>query len=180
MSNSNLTKKQRELIAELDELSEWCGLDYHDAEEYEPEHRTNHLKLAKDQMIRSRVIMDYTLVDELFNCEICGYQFGKKRTFIQQWRTKKFQRFNYYVIEGLSLLQKLRYVKSFVNIPRRIVADIERLNSLRNGLAHAFFPENLRVSKPQWKGKNIFSLDGVKAFDSDMQRIKDFFIPRWL
>jgi hypothetical protein len=70
------------------------------------------------------------------------------------------------------------YVKSFANIPKKIVTDIERLNSIRNGLAHSFFPENLRTSKPQWKGKNIFSLDGVKAFSVDMQQIKDLFAGR--
>jgi len=174
----DLTKKQRELVAELDQLLQWCDLDYHDVEEYEPEFRTTHLKMVKNQIIRSRVIMDYTLVDEFLNCEICWYQFGKKRSFQQLWRTKKFQRFNHYVIEGISLLQKLRYVKSFANIPKKIVTDIERLNSLRNGLAHSFFPENLRTSKPKWKGKNIFSLDGVKDFSVDMQQIKDFFAGR--
>ena len=178
MDYSDLTKKQRELVAELDQLLQLCHLDYHDVDEYEPQFRTTHLKMVMNQIIRSHVIMDYTLVYEFLNCEICWYQFGKKRSFQQLWRTKKFQRFNYYVIEGLSLLQKLRYVKSFANIPKKIVTDIERLNSLRNGLAHSFFPENLRISKPQWKGKKIFSLDGVKAFSADMQQIKDFFSGR--
>ena len=179
MINWYLTKKQRELIEELDQLSRWCNLDYHDVEEYEPEYRTTHLEMAKNQIIRSHVIMAYILVDEFLNCEICSYQFGKKRSFIQLWRTKKFQRFNHHVIEELSLLQKLRYVKSFANIPKGIVADIERLNSLRNGLAHSFFPEKLRSSKPHWKGQKIFSLDGIKAFGVDMQQIKDFFFGRW-
>lgn len=179
MTNWNLTKKQRELVAELDQLSRWCALDYHDVEEYEHEYRTTHLEMAKNQLIRSHVIMAYALVDEFLNCEICWYQFGKKRSFIQLWHTKKFQCFNYHVIEGLSLLQKLRYVKSFVNIPKGIVANIERLNSLRNGLAHSLFPENLKSSKPQWKGVKIFTLDGIKAFSVDMQHIKDFFFGRW-
>jgi len=178
MTNWYLTKKQRRLVAELDDLSRWCDIDYHDVEEYEPEYRTTHLEMAKDKLIRSHVIMAYTLVDEFLNCEICWYQFGKKRSFKQLWRTKKFQRFNYYVIEVLSLLQKLRYFKPFANIPKGIISDIQRLNSLRNGLAHSFFPENLRSSKPQWKGKNIFSLEGVKTFSVDIQKIKDYFFRR--
>lgn len=179
MDYRDLTKKQRELVAELDQLLKLCGLDYHNIEEYEPEFRTTYLTLIKNQIIRSHVIMDYILVDEFLNWEICLYQFGKKSKFKQLWRTKKFQRFNHYVIEGLSLLQKLRYVKSFVKIPKTIVTDIERLNSLRNGLAHSFFPENLRTSKPIWKGKNIFSLDGINSFSVDMQKIKDFFSVRY-
>jgi len=179
MTNWNLTKKQRELLEELDQLSKWCGLDYHDIEEYQYEDRTALLQMAKNQLIRSQVIMDYTLVDEFLNCEIYWYQFGEKHNFKQLWRTKKFQRFNHYVIEKLSLLEKLHYVKSFTKIPKGIIADIERLNSLRNGLAHSFFPENLRSSKPRWKGQTIFSLDGIKAFGADVQKIKDFFSGRW-
>jgi len=179
MDFQDLTKKQRELVDELDQLFEWCALDYRNIEEYEPESRTTYLTIIKNQIIRSHMIMDYTVVDEFLNWEICLYQFGRKSKFKQLWRTKKFQRFNHYVIEGLSLLQKLRYVKSFVKIPKKVVADIERLNSLRNGLAHSFFPENLRTSKPIWKGKNIFSLDGVKSFSVDVQKIKDFFSARF-
>ena len=175
---TNLTKKQRELVAELDQLSRWCDLDYHDVGEYEHEYRTTLLERAKDQIIRSHVIMAYVLVDEFLNCEMCWYNFGKKHSFKQLWRTKRFQRFNHHVIEGLSLLQKLRYVRSFIKVPKILVADIERLNSLRNGLAHSFFPQNLRSSKPMWKGKDIFSLNGIKVFGVDFQKIKDFFFGR--
>ena len=178
MTNWYLTKKQRTLIAELEELSRWCGVDYHDIEEYERDQRTSILECAKDQIIRSHIIMSYTLVDEFLNCEICWYNFGKKHSFIQLWRTKKFQRFNHHVIEGLSILEKLRYVRSFIKVPKTIVTDIERLNSLRNGLAHSLFPSNLRSSKPIWKGESIFSLNGIKSFSVDFQKIKDFFFRR--
>jgi hypothetical protein len=178
LTDWDLTKKQRELVSELEQLSRWCGIDYHDIKEYERPDRTNLLEAAKDQIIRSHVIMSYVLVDEFLNCEICGYNFGRKHSFQKLWRTKRFQRFNHHVIEGLSLLQKLRYVRSFVNIPKVLVADIERLNSLRNGLAHSLFPQNLRSSKPMWKGKDIFSLEGIKVFGVDFQKIKDFFFGR--
>jgi hypothetical protein len=40
---------------------------------------------------------------------------------------------------------------------RLVKAIIEPLNAVRNGLTHAFFPENLRSSKPIWNGKDIFT-----------------------
>lgn len=46
----------------------------------------------------------------------------------------------------------------------------------RPGVAHAFFPENLRKSRPVWKGKNIFSLEGLKAFEEDIEAVNDFFV----
>jgi hypothetical protein len=53
---------------------------------------------------------------------------------------------------------------------------IEPLNALRNGLTHAFFPENLRSSKPIWNGKNIFTAEGLTLFIEDMSKISDFFL----
>jgi hypothetical protein len=72
-------------------------------------------------------------------------------------------------------MQKLRFVKAIKHIPKAIVSDIERLNALRNGLAHALFPENLKKSKPVYKGKNIFSLEGIKQLQEDMDHLRDYF-----
>jgi hypothetical protein len=55
---------------------------------------------------------------------------------------------------------------------------VEKMNALRNGLAHSFFPEDLRKSKPEYKGKSIFTLDGLKTFMADMSEVTDFFV-RW-
>ena len=49
---------------------------------------------------------------------------------------------------------------------------------LRNAIAHSFFPEN-RKSKPFWKGKDIFSIEGFKAFEGDVQTAIDFFFERF-
>jgi hypothetical protein len=51
-------------------------------------------------------------------------------------------------LEGLSRLKKLAFVKSISKVPKSVARDIQEINALRNGLAHAFFPENLRTSKP--------------------------------
>src|SRR6266404_1889023 len=77
-------------------------------------------------------------------------------------QTKKFKNFNYNILEGLFLLEKLRYVRSFMKIPKKITKNIDKINTLRNGLAHAFFPENLKRSKPIYKGKSIFTLQGIQ------------------
>jgi len=76
----------------------------------------------------------------------------------------------------VSLLPKLRYVKALRKIPRSIAANIEKLNALRNGVAHAFFPENLKKSRAVWDGKSIFSMEGLKGFSADMHEVTEFFI----
>lgn len=171
-----LTAKQTALVRELREIYDLLSIDFNDIAAYDKEERTVRLELMRNKVIRAEVVMKYVLVDEHLNGELCDHFFGRKRSYIELWRTKKFKYFNHHILEELSLMQKLRYVKSLRQIPRSISADIERLNALRNGLAHAFFPENLRKSQPVWKGKDIFSLDGLRAFTEDMNQVNEFFV----
>ncbi len=174
--SERLTKRQRGLVDELHALADLFGLDYTNITKYDREARTPFLEVMKRKMVLAQVVTWYTLVDEYLNNEICRYYFGKKRSFPQLWKTKRFKLFNHYILEDLYPLQKLRLVKALRSIPKGISKDIDSLNALRNGLAHAFFPENLRKAKPTWKGKDIYSLEGAKSFMGDMQRVSDFFL----
>ena len=123
------------------------------------------------------MIVWYTLIDEFLANRICRFFFGRKHSFPQLWRTRRFQLFNHHIIEQLSLLEKHRLVKAINPLPKGISRDIETLNNLRNGLAHSFFPENLRSAKPIWKGKDIFTIEGITLLDADMQAIFQYFWP---
>jgi hypothetical protein len=173
-----LTRLQKKLLAELEVIAEIARLDYGNILDYDPEDRTARLRLMKNQIVRSQVIADYTFVDEMLGSAICHYFFGKKKGFIKLWKTKKFKTFNHYILEVLSLPEKLRLVKATTKVPKAVAADIEALNALRNGLAHAFFPENLRSSKPIYKGKDIFTSEGLERFIDDMAKISGFFLHR--
>jgi hypothetical protein len=175
-SADRLTQHQRRLLRELEEITSLLKLDYRDIRSYEPAARTPLLERMKRQFIIGEVITSYTLTDEHLNARIAQFFFGRKKSFIMLWKTKRFKVFNYHVLEELSLMAKLRFVKSISTVPKAVAADIERLNALRNGLAHAFFPENLRRSKPEWKGKNIFTIEGLRAFLEDMTKIGAFFL----
>jgi hypothetical protein len=172
----NLTRLQRTLLSELQAIAKLARLDYGSILDYDAEERTTRLRLMKNQIVRSQIIADYTFVDEMLGCAICHYFFGKGKSFIRLWKTKKFKLFNHYILEVLSLPEKLRLVKSISKVPRAVAADVEALNALRNGLAHAFFPENLRSSKPVWKGRDIFSRAGLERFINDMGGVSDFFV----
>ena len=173
-----LTSTQRRLIKELDEIVKLFGLDYRKVHEAENEARIPYLKLAKDQYIRSQVIMAYVLIDEFLGSAICRYFFGRKKGFIELWRTKRFQNFNFYILEKLYVLQKLELTEKILKIPTEIDKAIRRINDLRNGLAHSFFPENLRRNKPVYKGKSIYNIDGLRLFEEDREKINDFFLKK--
>jgi hypothetical protein len=173
-----LTSAQRRLIKELDEIVELFGLDYRKIDEAKNEARIPYLRLAKDQYIRSQVIMAYVLIDEFLGSAICRYFFGREKGFIELWKRKKFQNFNFYILEKLYVLQKLELVEKILKIPTEVDKAIRRINDLRNGLAHSFFPENLRRNKPMYKGKSIYNMDGLKLFEEDREKINDFFLKK--
>ena len=129
----------------------------------------------KRAAIRAEVVTAYTHIDEYLASELCVHFFGTEKDFPALWKTKKFRLFNYHFLEELSLMPKFRYVKALRKIPKKIGRDIDRLNALRNGVAHAFFPENLKRSRAVWGARSIFSLEGLGAFHSDMLTVKQFF-----
>jgi len=173
--NSKLTRKQKRLLAEVAEIAELCVVDYDNILDCDPEERTTRLELMKRQLAVGRVVWEYTYVDEMLSADICHFFFGRKKGFIRLWKTKKFRAFNYYIVEVLSLTEKLRLVKSIRKVPKAVAADIETLNALRNGLARSYFPENLRASKPIYKGLDIYSREGLERFIADMRKVTQYF-----
>jgi hypothetical protein len=179
MAKPKLTKKQRVLVTELKDLVSRLGLDADEiAYNAAPEARTTYLELAKDQIIRSAVVLKYVLMDEYLSAIMCWHYFGKKRGFSQLWKTKSFKTFNYFILERLYLLQKLDLVKSIHDIPKWVSSDIAALNDLRNGVAHSFFPQNRR-RKPEWKGQSVFTRAGFDHFLEDMHKLSNFFHERF-
>jgi len=178
MSKIKLTTAQKKLKRELDEIIQLFGLNYGNLEDAEKEARTPYLRMVKDQYVRSEVVMTYVVIDEFLGSAICRYFFGKKKSFIQLWRTKKFQNFNYYILEKLSLLNKLDLVRVIFKLPREIENAIRRINDLRNGLAHSFFPENLKRNKPVYRNESIYTIKGLKLLEEDREKINDFFLKK--
>ena len=170
-----LTKKQAALVFELSEIAQLFKMDVALALAQRGKWKSTYLEVIKRELVRGKIVHWYTYRDELLACRIARYFFGKSKRFQGLWRTKRFKRFNHYVLDQQALLQKLRFAREIKPVPREIVADIERLNSIRNGMAHSFFPENRRAAKLQWKGKDLFFLDGARAMSEDMRAIIEQF-----
>lgn len=170
-----LTKKQRALFDEVDEVFSILGLDYFRILASCSTTRSDVLELAKRHAIRSEVITQHTLIDERLSSVLCDYFFGRHRDYIKLWKTKKFRHFNHYVLQELGLVKKLVFVKEILDVPRPIVNDIEKINGIRNALAHAFFPENLRKRRLQYEGIDIFSAGGIRRILEDTSTIYRYF-----
>jgi hypothetical protein len=72
------------------------------------EGRTTVLEVMKRELIRGEVVGQYTLIDDILSTELCKY-FLPGNDMIKQWKTKKFKRFNYYVIERLYMTRSLLF-----------------------------------------------------------------------
>lgn len=182
-----LTSKQRKLVDELHEIASIVRIDYWNVRDRTRESRTTVLEVTKRELIRGEVIGQYTLIDDLLSTEVCRY-FLPGKSLIKQWKTKRFRRFNYFVIERLYMVQKLAFLKDVYDVPRDIASKIEEINAVRNALAHAFFPENLRAyhmkerpgpRKPaivRYRGQDLFSVAGVTAFVEECSKVTDFLL----
>ena len=174
--SKRLTKEQKKEISEIKYLIELFGDDSDTTiKKYFGRVRTSHLQLTKRKLIVSEIIHWYTFVDEYLSMLICFYFFGTRKSFIHLWKTKKFQNFNYYILEKLGFLQKLEFVQAVHEMPSSVHKTILALNGIRNGVAHAFFPENLKKSKPIFESLDVLELDGIKKLNEKMSEVFSFF-----
>ena len=65
-------------------------MNYREIEEYDPEERRPRVNLIRDHLVRGEIVLAYTLVDEFLNAILCNH-FGRKRSHIKLWRTKRFK-----------------------------------------------------------------------------------------
>jgi hypothetical protein len=171
---AKLTQEEKEIIKEIKEISKKVGFGYDNLETYSEDNRIYHLNWVKALMIRSAIVTDHTLLDENLNRCIVNYFFGRKKDINSLWKTKKFKSFNYFILEKLSLRNKIRLVKNIRKIPDEIVKNIEGINYLRNAIVHAFNPDSLRVNRSEYKGRNIFSIEGFRQYDRDLGKVRSY------
>src|SRR5271156_3929207 len=127
-SKPRLTRTQRALVEELDNITSVAGLDYRNIldRDVDNEYRTTILQVIVREIVRGEVVTHYTLIDEHLGSRICNYLFDSKK-FMALWKTKKFERFNYYILEKMSLLEKLALVKDIYRVSKTLSANIESI-----------------------------------------------------
>jgi hypothetical protein len=180
-----LTPKQQKLIVEIETIASIAHMDHWNILSYARESRTTCLELIKNKMVRSEVILKFALIDELLSVIVCRHYFRKQKrmtTFKQLWKTKEFRIFNHHILGEIYLLPKMRLVHAIKSIPPNVRNNIERINALRNALAHSFFPENLRQYKDYkkviYKGVDIYTKQGLEMFDEDFKTVSEFLVDR--
>lgn len=172
-----LTKVQKKLRTEVEEIAIAVRMDFWNIDHYKQPRfdRTVLLKIMKDKLIRSHVILKYALIDEYLTDIICNYYFyrqaKKNSTYRQLWRTKRFKTFVHYLMDETYLLKKLSLVEAIKDVPSDVSSAVKRLNDARNALAHSLFPENRRRymagKKVMYSGSPLFTHEGIEKLNQD-------------
>jgi hypothetical protein len=176
-----LMKYQARALREYERILEITGLNPEralDFTEDSPEAVVPILKSMTDQVVRSDVIFEYTIIDMELDFILFRYFFGTGKKMRAARRTKRYKTFRL-MLQNIYLIQKLSIVRSFKKVPKNIISKIAAINDLRNGLAHTFFVSDLKKAKRTYKGHSIFTRPGLEAFREDAQEIRYFFTP-WL
>jgi hypothetical protein len=87
------------------------------------------------------------------------------------WRQKKFRVFVHFMLDEMYLLRKMQMVHAIRPLPKEVRRTIEKVNAIRNGMAHSFFPENRKehhkIGKVLYDGKDIRTTEGLQKFKED-------------
>jgi hypothetical protein len=123
-------------------------------------------------MVVSAVITQYTLLDEILVDYLCRYYFKKPQSprYIF-WKRKTFRLFVHFILDEMYLLKKMQMAHAIRPIPKEVRATIAKVNTIRNAMAHSFFPENrkehMKIGKILYAGKDIRTPEGLHFFRDD-------------
>ncbi|HRY62236.1 MAG TPA: hypothetical protein P5056_00460 [Candidatus Paceibacterota bacterium] len=137
-----------------------------------------HLGGQRQKLIRMMVLETYLQIDTKMNILIANFFFHHCQDDCEEVQkittSKEFIVFSEKILNEMPFLRKVSSIKSFIFVPKKIVTDLNKLNDLRNAMAHALIPENLGTERVTYKGKSIFTLEGVRSFNKDMKSILSF------
>jgi hypothetical protein len=166
-----LTRAQRGLQREAEVISEITKTNFASVGEKDADMRIPLLKIAINHMVVGEVVNWYTLLDEMMSDVICKYFFkvpNKQFHFGRLWRTKKFRTFVHYMLDEMYLLKKMELVHAIKPLPGQVRSTVYKVNSVRNAVAHSFFPENRKeyrkLGKVMYGGRNLRTSEGLELF----------------
>jgi hypothetical protein len=176
-----LTRKQQKLLADIRVAYSIARIDPSDIEEYEAQWRTEALQFVLRKVITGYVLQTYTFIDEQMSDAICRIYFknpGKAMHFGRLWKTKRFRSFVHNALDNLYPLHKMRLLHDIKPVPSEFRDTIQRINDVRNALAHSFFPENRRNyrehKKLMYRSIDLFTLAGLERFEEDRQSLVEY------
>lgn len=169
------------LQAELDEVIELAGLKKIEI----PEDLTKpyitilpDIEKQKRRIITMMVLGEYLQIDSKMSVLVTNFFFkhcqGTWEATQSIVETTEFEVFQKKIVNEMPFLRKLSILKEIYEIPKDIVSKVNKVNDLRNAIAHSLVPENLEHNRTLYNEQSIFTNAGIKAFLTDVQSVMDF------
>jgi hypothetical protein len=167
-----LTRVQKTLHKEAEEIAEIAMVDFWNIErDWEQEWRTTAFRIAIARLVVAEVVNQYTMLDEVLTNYLSRYYFKKPRESRYIFWKKKFRLFVHFMLDEMYLLKKMQMVHAIRPLPKEVRGTIERVNAIRNAMAHSFFPENrkehMKAGKVLYAGKDIRTAAGLQLLRHD-------------
>jgi hypothetical protein len=112
---------------------------------------------------------------------ICDFYFRRRKgekTYSRLWKLKEFRIFNHFLLDEATTITKMNMAKAIILLPGDVEDIINRINAVRNVVAHSFFPENRRKymigKRVLYGGSNIYSADGMRKLEEDFQTVRKY------
>jgi hypothetical protein len=175
-----LTRLQKRLRKEAEEIAQMAQADFWNIEKSEAEWRTNRFRIAISRLVVAEVVTRYTLLDEVLAEYLCAYFFKKRarKTYGIYWKQKKFRLFVHFMLDEMYLLKKMQMVHAIKPLPKEVRETIQKVNAIRNAMAHSFFPENRKehfgTGQVLYDGKDIRTVEGLRKFKDDCHDAYDY------
>ena len=176
-----LSGYQRRALREYERILEATALNPErvlDFAEDDPAAVIPTLRSMTDQVVRSEIIFEYTMIDMELDSLLFRHFFGTGKKLMASRSSRRYRTLRQ-MLQNLYPMQKLAIVRTFKTVPKPIVSKIAAVNELRNGVAHSFFLGDLPVAKRSYRGMSIFQKHALGAFRKDAWEIRCFFTP-WL
>ncbi len=88
--------------------------------------------------------------------------------------SNRFKVFQSYILDEMPFLRKLSILKTFTVIPKEVIKNIEKINDLRNAVAHSLIPEKLKNDRTLYSGKSIYTKEGINLFNKEVRITLNF------
>jgi len=141
----------------------------------------DYLEIERDSIVRSRVLLDCAMVEEVTAIIIMDYVLDDSPRWNQVkyfGRIKKYRVLYDDVLGRLPARHKLAVAKKFIKIPKTISKTIQRILALRDVFAHVRTLDYTKRKDLDYKGKNILSEAGFQSYVQDSSDAVAFLIEK--
>jgi len=130
---------------------------------------------APDALVRGLVVREYAIVDCQLGSVLFLYFMGyAQKQYASAVRSGRFLEF-YELVESIPIVRKLSLLKSVVAIPSEIGNIIEKVNDVRNAVAHVALASVSTRREFRYGKARLHTLPAMRAFFHDVRQVHDYF-----